>query len=102
MNDAEGTSPAQGFIALTENISAPEVFAAEANSFSILPGVVTITFVSYRFDNSVVPPQQKKVVIGRLIMPTAGAEGLAIGLYDFLKSRGLLTASAPTDPKEVQ
>jgi hypothetical protein len=85
-----------------ENLSAPEAFASEASSFATGPGVVTITFTSFRFDNSTDPAVQKRVVIARLVMPTAGAQALAVGLYDFLKQSGLDPAPPPADPQQIQ
>jgi hypothetical protein len=96
---ADKTTP----IPLVENLSAPEVFASEAFFFSTSPGLVTITLTSFRFDISVEPEPavQKRVVIGRLVMPTSGAQGLAVGLYDFLKKSGLDPAPPPTDPQQL-
>ena len=64
---------------LVENLYAPEVFATEPAAFSHGHGTVTITFSSWRFDNSTDPAVQKRVVIARLVMPTAGAQALAAG-----------------------
>lgn len=74
---------------LVENLLAPEVFANEASFFATTRGVVTITFTSDRFDNSVTPPQCRRVVVGRLVMPSGGAQNLAVGLYNWLKQSGL-------------
>jgi hypothetical protein len=87
---------------LVENLSAPELFASEAYFLSTSPGVVTITLTSFRFDISTEPAVQKRVVIGRLVMPISGAQGLAVGLYDFLKKHGLDPAPPPTDPQQIQ
>jgi hypothetical protein len=35
-------------------------------------------------------------------MPVGGAQNLASGLYNFLKSRGLDPVPKPADPKDVQ
>jgi len=87
---------------ILENIFAPEIFASEATVFYRSPGTITVTFTSYRFDNSTHPGSQKRVVIGRLVMPISGAQGLAAGLYDYLKKQGLDPAPHPTDPLQVQ
>jgi hypothetical protein len=63
-----------------ENLFAPQVFASEATSFALGAGVVTITLSSHRFDNSVPPGVQKRVVVGRLVMPIGAAQGLPLPL----------------------
>ena len=87
---------------LVENLYAPEVFATEPAAFSHGHGTVTITFSSWRFDNSTDPAVQKRVVIARLVMPTAGAQALAAGLYDYLKKAGLDPVPPPDDPQRIQ
>jgi hypothetical protein len=68
---------------------APDVFADDAVGFFVHNGVVRITFASTRANHISAPGPINRVVIGRIVMPLAGAQGLAIGLFDFLKSRGL-------------
>jgi hypothetical protein len=70
-----------------ENPHAGEVFADAAASFSLAGGVVRVTFTAFR--PLEVGGESAHVVIGRLAIPVEGAQGLAIGLYDFLKQRGL-------------
>jgi hypothetical protein len=84
-----------------ENLFAPEVYASEAAFFALGQGIVTITFVSFRFDNSVSPAVQKKVIVGRLVLPTGGARALAAGLYDYLAKQGLTPVPKP-DPDQIQ
>jgi hypothetical protein len=86
---------------LTENLFAPEIFVSEAAYFSLVPGLVTITFISYRMDHSVAPAIQKRVVTGRLVMPIGGASGLAEGLYDFLAKSGATPLPRPR-PDQLQ
>jgi hypothetical protein len=74
---------------LVENMFAPEVYATVASSFSAGFGSVTIKLVSMRWDNSVEPPVQKAVVVGRVTMPLQGAQTLAAGLQSFLAQNGL-------------
>jgi hypothetical protein len=45
---------------------------------------------------------QKRVIVSRLVMPLTGAQGLAAGLYDFLKKQNLDPMPPPTDPLQVQ
>lgn len=81
-----------GGVPLIENVLAPEVFAVEASSFMAGAGFVSVTLTSFRYDNTTPPGEQKKVVIGRLVMPVVGAHGLATGLFDFLVRSGLVPA----------
>ena len=84
-------SPAmvQERINLMENMFAPELFATFASSFSVSAGSLTIKLVSTRWDNSLEPPVQKAVVVGRITMPLQGAQTLAAGLQSFLSQNGL-------------
>jgi hypothetical protein len=85
-----------------ENLFAPEWFATEASSFEIHSGVVSITFTSKRYDNSVVPAALNKVVVGRIVMPPHGAKSLAVELYNFLAKNGMEPIQLPKNPTEVQ
>jgi hypothetical protein len=49
-----------------------------------------------RFDNSSDPGVMKRVIIGRLVIPVANAQALAIGLYDFLKKQGFDVVQSKT------
>lgn len=84
-----------------ENMFAPEIFASEASFFSLAPGLVTITFTSYRFDHTNLPGVQRKVVVGRLVLPATGAQALAAGLYDYLSKNGLTPIPIPA-PGKIQ
>jgi hypothetical protein len=74
---------------------APDVFADEAIGFFVRNGVISITFSTARVDHSTAPGPVNRVVIGRLVMPIDGAQGLAVGLYDFLAQRGLAPKITP-------
>src|SRR5262245_24146818 len=74
---------------------APDVFADEASGFFVRNGIISITFASARCDHSSSPGPVNRVVIGRLVMPVAGAQDLAVGLYDFLAQRGLAPKITP-------
>lgn len=82
-----------------DNPHSPDVFADDALSFSVLDGTVRITFSAFKFTQP--PPGEGcNVVVGRLVMPQAGAERLALGLFDFLKSRGLTKMATPNQESE--
>jgi len=94
--------PQEGPPPLEENLQAPELFAGDAAFFTGGSGVISVTFVSYRWDLSAMPPVQKGVVVGRLVMPVAGARHLALGLYDYLKGQDLIDPPLPGDPTRMQ
>jgi hypothetical protein len=102
MTEESPSRPAAQQVPVLENVCAPEVFASEASFFSIGPGVLTITFTSYRFDNTTSPGAQRRVVVGRLVMPIPGAQGLSVGLYDYLKKTGYDPSPKPDNPQQVQ
>jgi hypothetical protein len=83
---AQGKQPKLGFI---DNPHAPELFSTAATGFFVGEGCVHITFESVRVNHVTSPGPVNRVVIGRLIMPVAGAQALAIGLYDFLTKHGM-------------
>jgi len=85
-----------------ENLHAPELFASEATAFSIHSGVISITFASNRYDNSVTPPTLNQVVVGRLVLPPNGAKNLALGLYNFLAQNGMEPVKRPKEAIDVQ
>ncbi len=85
-------------VTFVDNPHAPEVFAAEAVGFFVHAGCVHITFASPRIDHATNPGPVNRVVNARLVMPVSGAQGLAAGLYDFLKNQGL--DPVPTPGKE--
>jgi hypothetical protein len=93
--------PADGPL-LLENLLAPEVFMTEVSSISLSTGMITLTLASHRFDNSIVPPVQRKVVVARIVMPVAGAKNLAVGLYDFLAKNGMDPVKRPTEASNIQ
>ena len=81
-------APKAPAIAFVDNPNAPEVYASGATGFFVSNGTITITLESLRADHGDTPGPLKRVVVGRLTMPAAGAQGLAIGLFDFLEKQG--------------
>lgn len=75
-------------IQFVDNPGAPELYASGATGFFVSNGMVTITLESIRADHADKPGPLTRVVVGRLVMPAAGAQGLAIGLFDFLEKQG--------------
>jgi hypothetical protein len=78
-------TPATQFV---DNPLAPELYASGATGFFVSNGTITITLESVRADHGEKPGPLSRLVIGRLTMPAAGAQGLAIGLFDFLEKHG--------------
>ena len=83
MSEAKSTTPK-----LLDDPKAPELYAAAATGFFNSNGVISITLESARADHSKSPAPVGRVVVGRLVMPAAGAQALAVGLFDFLEKQG--------------
>ena len=71
-----------------DNPNATETFASAATGFFIADGNVAITFESSRADHSESPGPIYRQVVARMVMPAAAAQGLAVGLFDFLEKQG--------------
>lgn len=69
--------------------SVPDVFADEVIGFENINGTIRIRFAVASPSEPVPPAPVQLEIIGRLIMPTAGAQKLCLALYDFLKNQGL-------------
>jgi hypothetical protein len=82
-----------------DNPLAPETFASGVSGFLITPGTIHITFESARVNHMLSPGPVNRVVVARLVMPVAGAQALAAGLYDFLKQHGLDPVPTPAKDK---
>jgi hypothetical protein len=98
MNDTPPAPPVY-----LDNPLAPDVFADGAMGFFVANGAVHITLISLR--PSYDPKQNNavnQVVVGRVVIPVPGAQGLAVGLYDFLKQHGYDPAQKPANPKDIQ
>ena len=75
-------------IPLLDPHQAPEIFASAATGFSVSNGTIAITFESLHADHTEGGGGVSRVVVGRIVMPAAGAQGLAVGLFDFLEKQG--------------
>ena len=89
------TPPKAPAITFVDNPEAPEFYASGATGFFVSNGIITITLESLRADHGEKPGPLKRVVVGRLTMPAAGAQGLAIGLFDFLEKQGFKYEKPP-------
>lgn len=75
-------------IIFVDNPLAPDIYATGATEFFVSNVAISITLESIRADHNEPPGPLKRVVVGRLVMPAAGAQGLAVGLFDFLEKQG--------------
>lgn len=72
-------------VAFVDNPHAPDFYADCATGFHLLNGNLKVTLVATRVNHVSSPGPVSNVVIGRLVMSVAAAEGLANGLLHFLK-----------------
>ena len=77
---------------------APEMFADAALHFALASGVVRITLASNRFVNR----ENRMVIVGRIAMPVAGAQGLVVGLNGFLSKSGFNPSDAASKGQTPQ
>ena len=77
-----------------DNPSAPDVFADGAAGIVFFQGNIRLTFESVRVNHVTSPGPATRVVIGRLVLPLAGAEGLKNMLIDYLDKIKNQTPSA--------
>ncbi|MBV9550871.1 MAG: hypothetical protein JO256_14470 [Alphaproteobacteria bacterium] len=73
---------------LQDDPKAPEIYATAATGFFNANGIISITLESARADHSKSPAPVNRVVVGRVVLPAAGAQALAVGLFDFLEKQG--------------
>ena len=76
-------------VALVDNPFAPEIFATNVSGLLNLGGNIAITLECAKSDYTTNPGTIRRFVSGRLVLTVAGAQALAVGLFDFLKSQGL-------------
>lgn len=84
----EGAGQPAGPPSIIDNLFGAEVYADDVAFFAHKGNNVSMQLVSARFDAND-GGKLKLVTVGRLVMPIAGAQGLAVGLYDYLKKNGL-------------
>ena len=85
---AKEPTPQAQAIEFRDNPLALEIYASGATGFFVSNNTISITLESLRADHAEKPGPLQRVVVGRLVMPAAGAQGLAIGLFDFLEKQG--------------
>ncbi|HEY2048857.1 MAG TPA: hypothetical protein VGH03_05915 [Caulobacteraceae bacterium] len=85
-----------------DNPHAPEVFASNVSGFAHVAGNIVITLESVRIDHSADPGPVNRVVVGRLMLPVNAAQGLVVGLNDYLNKLGLDPTVAMTGGQTTQ
>jgi hypothetical protein len=75
-------------IAAVSNEFTPDFFVDEALGFESINGTVRITMGVVKMIEPCPPSPVQMVAIGRLIIGVEGAQRLALGLFDYLKSQG--------------
>ncbi len=83
---SEAPKPAQKLI---DDPAAPEIFVDAVCGFFLHNQNLRMAFEGSRVDHSLSPGPVTRYVAARVVMPSAGARSLAVGLFDFLKKMGL-------------
>jgi hypothetical protein len=73
--------PASNFV---DDPHAPEIYASNFSGIQVLMGNVMITLESTHADHSGAPGTVTRVVVGRIVLPVAIAESLAMQLHNLL------------------
>ncbi|HLZ65376.1 MAG TPA: hypothetical protein VKQ29_04040 [Aliidongia sp.] len=81
--------PAKPAPKLIDTLDAPEIFVDGVCGFFLHNGTLRLAFEVSRADHSSSPGPITRLVAARIAMPAAGARGLAVSLFDFLKKMGL-------------
>lgn len=69
---------------LFDNPLAPELFVFVLSGAAFFGGNIHLTFESPKMNHAASPPSVNRVVVGRLVIPLVGAEGLRDFLADYL------------------
>jgi hypothetical protein len=94
------TPPTEPDLRLIDNTFAPEITVTGLSGLSLMNGLLTMTLESLHCDHSKSPPPMERVVVARIALPIAAAQGLLIGLHDFLGQHGLMPLSAATETRQ--
>ncbi|MDB5362682.1 MAG: hypothetical protein JWO51_3979 [Rhodospirillales bacterium] len=87
--DAMSQDPPKPVQTLIEAPDAPEIFADGVCGFFLHNQNLRIAFEAVRVDHAISPGPLARTIVARVVLPAAGARGLAVGLFDFLKKMGL-------------
>ncbi len=81
-------------VPLVDNMFAPEIFATGISGYSNINGTIAIALESARCDHARTPATFERVVVGRVVLTAAAAQGLVASLNDFLEQQGLSPSDA--------
>lgn len=76
-------------IALIDNSFAPELLCSGLSGLAVMNGIVTATFENIRCDHTRNPPPLERIVVARLSLSIPAAQGLLLGMHEFLGQHGL-------------
>ena len=79
-NNPAGAPP----VNFLDNPHAPEIYADAVTGIFFFQGNIRLTFESCRVDHATSPGPINRVVLGRVAMPLAAAQGLRSLLNDYL------------------
>jgi hypothetical protein len=79
-----------------DNLAAPDLYVDSLSGLALSGGNVHLTFEVARADHSSNPAPILRVIVGRVVMPTAAAEAMAQTIVDFLDRFTVPAASAPS------
>ncbi len=91
-------SPPGEPIPFIDNPNAPETFATNATGFVNLGGAIGITLETVKVNHGKHAGAVTRMVVGRVIMPVAGAQALAAGLHNFLVENNIAPTERPHAP----
>jgi hypothetical protein len=94
------TPPPEPDLRLIDNTFAPEIAVTGVSGLALLNGLLTMTLESLHCDHSKSPPPMERVVVARIAMPIAAAQGMLLGLHQFLGQHGLNPLPATTETRQ--
>jgi hypothetical protein len=78
-----------GGVAVVAHAHSADHFADEVIAFDLRNGTLRMTLATLKMVEPAAPSPLHYVATGRVILPVAGAQRLAIALFDYLKKQGI-------------
>lgn len=82
--DPDASDPGQVTVSFVDDPHSPVVFADGVSGIAYMNGVIRLTFEVGRVNHITSPGPVSRVVVGTLVMPLSGAQGLRNLLQDYL------------------
>ncbi|UUL83164.1 hypothetical protein [Sphingomonas qomolangmaensis] len=95
-------SPEAAIPAIVDNSFLTEIFATGTAGVADVGGVLVVTFECARCDHSQAEPVMERVIVGRLALTVAAAQGLVVNLNAYLEDHGLSPSRAVAGAASVQ